>query len=429
MELGAAGLQEQPFRTHGRPLVTVPYDAARVVLDFLAETYQHRQGLGLLQGPSLAGKTTLVRHFAEELGDEIAVAVIDSGTRNARALLAGILDEFGYHLEFNTINELANMVRVVAMQQAASGRPPLLVIENVHEMHPEAFRVVCDLSKLRVRGQNAIRIVLSSNSSLEPVLNVPGAKGLVDRLTSEAMLWSMTLDETIDYLHAKLRAGGSLNPEWIIADDVCEQLHRASGGWPGIVDRLALLALAKAESCPIGPELVEQAALPDCDWMTSEPARVANVRSGDSSNETVPRLFVTHNGHTLREVVFDAPRLIVGRSEHNDLCINSRHISRHHALLIRKGAATFLMDLNSTNGTFVNSRRVSNHVMAHDDVVTIGNHRIKFVHPAADRSVELGPGFDDTVVMQHLGDLRRILARENTETVPLDASAVKTANE
>jgi pSer/pThr/pTyr-binding forkhead associated (FHA) protein len=115
----------------------------------------------------------------------------------------------------------------------------------------------------------------------------------------------------------------------------------------------------------------------------------------------------------------DRPRLLVGRSEHNDIAINSRFISRHHALLVRHGNATFLMDLNSTNGTFVNSRRISNHVLVHDDVVTIGNHRIKFSDPHATRRGSLdGAEFADTAIMKTLEDMRNLLSQENTAILP-----------
>jgi pSer/pThr/pTyr-binding forkhead associated (FHA) protein len=77
------------------------------------------------------------------------------------------------------------------------------------------------------------------------------------------------------------------------------------------------------------------------------------------------------------------------------------------------------MDLNSTNGTFVNSRRVSNHVLVHDDVISVGNHRIKFHDPHAVRRGSLeGTEFADTVIMKSLGDMRRLLAEENTELLP-----------
>ena len=100
--------------------------------------------------------------------------------------------------------------------------------------------------------------------------------------------------------------------------------------------------------------------------------------------------------------------------------ISSKFISRHHALLVRHGSATLLMDLNSTNGTFVNSRRISNHVLLHDDVITVGNHRIKFNDPHATSRDSLDAiEFADTVIMKTVDDMRELLARENTAIMPV----------
>ncbi len=134
----------------------------------------------------------------------------------------------------------------------------------------------------------------------------------------------------------------------------------------------------------------------------------------------IPRLILSKDGETVTEISLESPRLIVGRSKHNDLRIDNKFISRHHAMFIRNGNTTFLMDLNSTNGTFVNSRRVSNQVMLHDDVVTLGDHRVKFLHPVATGKINLADdGMADTVIMRNLKDLRRMLAQENTQAMPI----------
>jgi hypothetical protein len=229
----------------------------------------------------------------------------------------------------------------------------------------------------------------------------------------------MTADETREYLFAKLRAGGSASPESIVPEDVCGRLHRDSAGWPGVVDRLVLLAIARAESCPLSLQHIERPIVP-------LPLGAADVQSAGAEGQAPyagpPRMILTLNGETLKEVTMDRPRLMIGRSELNDLSINSRYISRHHALLVRHGKATFLMDLNSTNGTYVNSRRISNYVMQHDDIVSLGQHGLKFLDRGAIHSTEIhGPGFADTVVMKNLEDIRRLLARENTVSLPAAA--------
>ena len=78
-----------------------------------------------------------------------------------------------------------------------------------------------------------------------------------------------------------------------------------------------------------------------------------------------------------------------------------------------------MMDLNSTNGTYVNSQRVSNHVLIDGDILSVGNHRIKFVDPhATSRGVIEGVDFADTSIMKTLEDMRSLLAQENTELLP-----------
>ena len=201
-------------------------------------------------------------------------------------------------------------------------------------------------------------------------------------------------------------------------------MYLASGGWPGILDRLMLLALAKADRCPIRSDHVERPLVANgTPSLVDEAERLNYERVGKhngAGEAGQPKLFLTYNGRTLREFDFDRPRLLVGRSDHNDVCVNSRYISRHHALFVRHGASTFLMDLNSTNGTYVNSQRVSNHVLIHDDVISIGNHGIKFHHPNARDNIKLDESdLDDTAMMKTLTDMRQLLARENTQSLPI----------
>ena len=176
------------------------------------------------------------------------------------------------------------------------------------------------------------------------------------------------------------------------------------------------MTLAKAGTLPVAVERIEHPALPQGTWDTA----VVNAEDQrDFTRPEPPTLFVSRDGRTLQQLTLERPRLLIGRSDHNDVAIPSKFISRHHALLVRHGSATFLMDLNSTNGTYVNSRRVSNHVLIHDDVISIGHHRIKFKDPHAKQRGSLdGSEFADTAIMKSLEDMRDLLAQENTATLP-----------
>ena len=426
MELRAAGLQEQPFRSHGRPLVFVGYAAQEAAFDFLEQTYKSFHGLGLFQGPTLSGKTTIIRHFAEMQGTKSAMAVVDGAGLNTTALLEAMLGQFGFEHKFNSVNELINMVKVFILQQTASGKPPMCIIENTHAMNPSALRVLCELAKIRVREKFALRLVLASDRPVQYITKAPAMEGIAKRLSGDFHLEPLTMDEVTDYLYAKMRSGGCFDPENVFPDEVCDELHAASGGWPGIVDRLALLALAKAEYCPIRSEHIERPAIPESTLVGD--ATIAKQAGDKDKSAPPPTIYLTHNGKTVKKQTIDGPRLLIGRSDHNDLSIDSSFVSRHHAMFVRHGKATLLMDLNSSNGTFVNSRRISNQVLINNDIITIGNHGIKFVDPdAKDRLALEGLGFSDTIVMKSLEDMRRVLAKENTQLMPV-ADEVKEAS-
>ena len=425
MDLGAAGLTEQPFRTHGRPLASVSYASWEDGLQALEESCTQANGLSLIQGPALSGKSTLIRRFVDSLPEDCSVAVVDGAGLNTAGLLQAILGQFGFVLDSSSTNELLGLLRVFAMQQAANHEPPILVIENTYALRASALRALCEIAEIKYRGTSALKMVLVSDRPLLPLVRSPEMRPLANRLTHDFHLRPMSNEEAMRYLYAKLRAAGSEIPEFVFPYAVCAELWRASGGWPGILDRVALLALAAAETLPVRQSNIERPVVPQGTWVMSE--RVT-PESQSTAPPKPPTLYVSHQGETLSELTFDQPRMLIGRSDHNDIAISSRFVSRHHALLVRHGGTTILMDLNSTNGSFVNSRRISNHVLLHDDVITLGNHRIKFSDPHSVKRGSLeGDEFADTVIMKTLEDMRSLLAQENTEILPVATENLPTS--
>jgi chromosome segregation ATPase len=82
----------------------------------------------------------------------------------------------------------------------------------------------------------------------------------------------------------------------------------------------------------------------------------------------------------------------VGRTPDNDLQIDAKFISRHHAVILAGPAHTIIEDLNSTNGVLVNGRRITRQALKDGDAVVIGRTTFRFaVRPLAERK---GTGLD-----------------------------------
>src|SRR5690606_19164154 len=99
----------------------------------------------------------------------------------------------------------------------------------------------------------------------------------------------------------------------------------------------------------------------------------------------------------LAEYNMNKERYTVGRLPDNDIRIDNPAVSGHHSLIINILNDSFLEDLNSTNGTYVNGKLIKKHALQHGDVITVGHHQLRFVDQA-DGEVEQDE-FEKTMVI------------------------------
>ena len=100
------------------------------------------------------------------------------------------------------------------------------------------------------------------------------------------------------------------------------------------------------------------------------------------------RLVLSIDGQELAEYNMSKERYTIGRLPDNDIRIDNPAVSGHHALIINILNDSFLEDLNSTNGTYVNGKIVKKHAMQHGDVITVGHHALRFVDSEADEPAD-----------------------------------------
>lgn len=68
----------------------------------------------------------------------------------------------------------------------------------------------------------------------------------------------------------------------------------------------------------------------------------------------------------------------IGRAADNDVVIDNAGVSGHHAAITRDGDSFYVEDFNSTNGVFLNGRRVAREQLSYGDEITIYKHKLKF---------------------------------------------------
>ncbi len=134
------------------------------------------------------------------------------------------------------------------------------------------------------------------------------------------------------------------------------------------------LAMAGAATVPV--QAVANASLPT----VQHPAVASTVKGPDKP----ARLIVISTNFARQEFPLDKAAVVIGRTDDNDVVLNHRSISRHHAKIVREGEHFHIVDMQSANGVRVNGEEYGKVELRKGDQIDLGHVRLIFVPPGQD---------------------------------------------
>ena len=112
------------------------------------------------------------------------------------------------------------------------------------------------------------------------------------------------------------------------------------------------------------------------------------------------KLILTLDSQELAQYELEKERYTIGRLADNDIHIDNMAVSGHHALIINILKDSFLEDLNSTNGTYVNGKLIKKHALQEGDVITIGRHALKYMSGKPAAAAGDADDFEKTMIIR-----------------------------
>jgi len=128
------------------------------------------------------------------------------------------------------------------------------------------------------------------------------------------------------------------------------------------------------------------------------------------------KLILSMDGLVLKEIPLSKERTTIGRKPHNDIQIDNLAVSGEHAVIVTILADSFLEDLGSTNGTFVNGKTVKKHFLQGNDVIELGKYKLKYISEALPGAAKAAD-FEKTMVLRP-GAMRRPRLRQRAHLPP-----------
>jgi type II secretory pathway predicted ATPase ExeA len=374
-------LKDLPFRLSPDPAFLYPSPVHSRAKAYMESTIWFTDGFVIITGEIGSGKTTLIETFLKEVDQDVVVAQINQTQVSPIEFLQSVLAQFGFSPFKMKKAELIATLNEFLIEQYANGRKVLLIIDEAQNLSDKVLEEVRLLSGVETTKEKVLRIILAGQPELNAKIDSPALMQLRQRVRLRFHLSALSEADTTSYIEHRLRVAGA-GERAIFAPDTYPVIYRHSGGTPRLINTLcdtAMLAAFAQDHTDVSLADV-QAAITELQWDEHSPGMTAKRPVEEDTAEhmqpPIGRLILALQGSVLTESLLAPGRFVIGRTTDNDLQIDSKFVSRHHAQIVTTRDGSSIEDLNSTNGIFVRGRRIRRSKLVEGDVVKIGVHEL-----------------------------------------------------
>jgi type II secretory pathway predicted ATPase ExeA len=334
----------------------------------------------IIVGPASSGKTTLLQYLSTQLHSGAVVLQCRGPKEDAAGVLASLLLSADLAPWDLSEIEQRNLLTVFVQQRRAQNRRVLLVVDDAHTLEPGALEEIERLLAFKVDKRPALELLVAGPPAVamhwqEARDGVKAGAVLVHSLDAASQ------EDLTGYLDWRL---GRFEMQRLMTPVALHMIARLSGGRYAAADvlcQMSLLLLRQLTLDRADARVVRQAvstliARQNAKLETDKP------RSAEQKVDAPPHgyIVVSRGGKVVSRIGL-GQRTLIGRSEHNDVCLPSPYLSRHHAVIVGTPQGYYLVDLNSVNGVLLNGRRIERAVLCDEDVLGIGPFRLKLQVP------------------------------------------------
>jgi general secretion pathway protein A len=388
-------LHELPFRLSPDPQFLYLSKQHARAKAYMESTIWFTDGFVVITGEIGAGKTTLIETFLRELQTDVVVAQINQTQLSPTAFLQTVLVQFGFSPFHMKKPEVLATLNQFLMEQHDAGRKVLLIVDEAQNLSYRVLEEIRMLSGVETAKEKALRIILAGQPELNEKLNSPELVQLTQRVRLRFHLAALTRAETMAYIDHRLEVAGAEGRR-IFAEETYPTIYKYTGGVPRLINTLCDTCMMAAFGRDRDNVTVADldAAIRELQWVefasNTNRMQVPDVQQAPAAadadpGQSVGRILLASDGKTVIERELKPGRLVIGRTPDNDLQIDSKFISRHHCQIVTQADACVIEDLNSTNGIYVQSKRVRRYNLNDGDVVQVGQHEIMYIDERAPR--------------------------------------------
>lgn len=402
------GLHEQPFQLtpdHNFLYLSKVHSRAKAYMEY---TIWNRDSFVVITGEIGSGKTTLIHSLLANMDENVLVAKIHQTQLDELEFYQSILVEFGLDpFKASSKVELLSMLNTFLREKSEQDTQVVLIIDEAQNLSARVLEEVRLMTGLETTKGKILNLILVGQPELKDIIDAPGMEQLNQRIRFRFHLNALTEGETAEYIEHRLKLAGYDKTEPLFAKTTIPLIFHYSGGIPRLINILcdtAMLSAFVETMSKITLKMMEEVVM-ELQWTPYSERALKLVHPKDvySLDQQPPKVIIQVSGsQEKRDYILEKETVNIGRFEGNDIRFDNRFVSGHHAKIVTIQGQSYVVDLGSRNGTFVNGQRISKcrlknndnislsvrkKLLDNGDTIALANAKLQYINesPQADR--------------------------------------------
>lgn len=367
------------------PFISNCYNSA---MQQLGQAYATGNPAAILISEGTVGPELVIDSFADKLDEDATVVRVQGPFTDATTCMRQIVKGIGFAPNRMGLQDLERVLDMFLVFQRSKKLRTIICFENLQSSDWWVLDKIRRLIELEASEKFGLMIIQS---------DVPGSYSDPDRAILDTVnpaharrivLSPFTLAETRDFVRRRVETTDAGTFQVADVSQLFEfiavtLIHEFSSGVPEFVEKLCskcLRLMRDSGDTEVSADTVRMAAeILGMEGSPPEEAPQQSVTAAPLEVTNPGRLVVHSPGDAVEEIPLDQNSIIIGRDRLCAVCVSGLKISRYHALVALSSHGVQLVDLDSTNGTSVNGEGIERCTLKDNDVISVGNIRIKYI--------------------------------------------------
>jgi type II secretory pathway predicted ATPase ExeA len=354
-------------------------ECQRNALERLALAFRARLPLVTLiaEGKS-ATDFVIGRFLAEQQAADVALARITRACADANSGMREIIRAIGFQPKDMTLPDLEKIFTMFLSYQRTHNQRTIVCIDDAQDCGSWMLDKIRRLVELETAGQYGLMVILSGQPSLHRLLGESPLHAIRGQTRERIYLAPLTEAESREYVQRRVQANAARDITEVFDYHALGLMHELSAGVPDVLRDLCTKCFELLDDEKIQlvtPDVVQQAG----EQLRPPIVPVSEAVESIPTERVDSRLMARINGELLQEQTLNRGHVLIGRDVMCDICVNHPTVSRYHALVVNSPRGVKVVDLGSTNGTFVNERKFRQYPLKDGDILSVGSCDILFI--------------------------------------------------